>query len=101
MIIVNYFHIYLTIYLFFFLNNLALAILNTLPNRQRTLKINMMIAKLSLQTGKFACAVNAYKQIVRESPVNLEAIKGLLALNVTDIEISGIIHQCTLHKTNL
>lgn len=71
----------------------ALAILNTISNRQRTLKINMMIGKLSLQSGKYACAITAFKMVVRECPLNLEAMKGLSSLNVSDMEISNIINE--------
>lgn len=76
-------------------NNLAeaLSILNSISNRQRTSKINMLIGKLSIQSGKYACAVSAYKMVVRECPMNFDAMKGLLLLNVSDMDICNIINE--------
>lgn len=71
----------------------AFSALNSILNRQRSLKINMMIGKLSTQLGKSQNAVAAFKAVVRESPMNLEAIKGLLALGVSDLEISNTISE--------
>lgn len=71
----------------------ALSILNTISNRQRTSKINMLIGKLSMESGKYACAVTAYKMVVRECPMNLEAMRGLLSLNVSDMDICNIINE--------
>lgn len=72
----------------------ALAALNGISNRQRNLKVNMMIGKLSMQLGKCTNAETAFKAVVRESPMNLEAMRGLLSLGVSDMEISNIIVEC-------
>lgn len=71
----------------------ALSALNNISNRQRNLKINMMIGKLSMQLGKCQNAETAFKAVVRESPMNLEAMKGLLSLGVSELEISNIISE--------
>lgn len=71
----------------------ALSALNSIPHRQRNLKINMMIGKLSMLLGKCQNAEAAFKCVVRDSPLNLEAMKGLLTLGVPEIEVSGIISQ--------
>lgn len=71
----------------------ALGALNSISNRQRNLKINMMIGKLSMQLGKCQNAETAYKAVVRESPMNLEAMKGLLTLGVSELEISNIVSE--------
>lgn len=71
----------------------ALAALNSISNRQRNLKINMMIGRLSMQLGKCQSAETAYKAVVRESPMNLEAMKGLLTLGVSELEISNIVSE--------
>lgn len=71
----------------------ALATLNGISNRQRTLKINMMIGKLSVQAGRYVNAITAYKMVVRECPLNLDAIKGLLSLGVSDLDISNIVSE--------
>lgn len=72
----------------------ALAALNGISNRQRNLKVNMMIGKLSMQLGKCSNAETAFKAVVRESPLNLEAMRGLLSLGVPEMEISNIIAEC-------
>lgn len=71
----------------------ALSALNGISNRQRNPKINMMIGKLSMLLGKCQGAEMAYKAVVRESPMNLEAMKGLLSLGVSEMEISNIIAE--------
>lgn len=72
----------------------ALSVLNRISNRQRNLKINMMIGKLAIQLGKCSSAETAFKAVVRESPMNLEAIKGLVSLGVSQMEISNLIAEC-------
>lgn len=72
----------------------ALTTLNSISNKQRTLKINMLLGKLSLHVGKYANAITAFKMVVRESPMNLEAMKALMSLGVTDMDISDIISEC-------
>lgn len=74
----------------------ALVALNNISNRQRNLKINMMIGKLSMIMGKCQSAEAAFKAVVRESPMNLDAMKGLLSLGVSEMEISYIISESEL-----
>lgn len=74
----------------------ALAALNNISNRQRNLKINMMIGKLSMLLGKCQSAEAAFKAVVRESPMNLDAMKGLLSLGVSEMEISYIVSESEL-----
>lgn len=78
----------------------ALAALNSISNRQRNLKINMMIGKLSMQSGKCSNAETAFKSVVRESPMNLEAMKGLLSLGVSEMEISNIVAECEYQQSD-
>lgn len=74
--------------------NEALTALVDVPSRQRNLKINMMIGKLSMQTGKHKQADLAYRLVIRESPLNLEAIRALLTLNLTGQDISNLLVDC-------
>lgn len=71
----------------------ALAALTGISHRQRNLKVNMMIGKLSMQLGKCSNAETAFRYCVRESPFNLEAMRGLLSLGVSDLEISNLIAE--------
>ncbi|XP_031621472.1 anaphase-promoting complex subunit 7 [Contarinia nasturtii] len=74
----------------------ALSALNGISNRQRNLTINMMIGKLSMQNGKCQNAVTAFEAVLRECPMALDAIKELLTLGVTELEISNIISETSL-----
>lgn len=74
----------------------ALGALNSISNRQRNLKINMMIGKLSMQLGKCQNAESAFKAVVREGPMNLEAMKALLTLKTPEIEISNLVSESKL-----
>lgn len=72
----------------------AITMLQSISNKQRTPKVNMLLGKLSQRAGKYLNAVSAFKMVIRESPLNLEAIKSLLMLGVTDLEIDIIIAEC-------
>lgn len=64
-----------------------------ISNRQRSITINMMIGKYSIQLGKCANAATAYESVVRECPLALDAIKELLVLGYSDVEISALISE--------
>lgn len=74
----------------------AVAMLQSISNKQRTPKVNMLLGKLSHMLGKDANAISAYKMVLREMPLNLEVIKSLLTLGVTALEIDIIITECNL-----
>lgn len=72
----------------------AATMLQSISNKQRTPKVNMLLGKLSQMLGKDANAISAYKMVLREMPMNLEAMKMLLMLGVTALEIDIIITEC-------
>lgn len=72
----------------------AVTMLQSISNKQRTPKVNMLLGKLSHMLGKDANAISAYKMVLRETPLNLEIIKMLLMLGVTASEIDIIIGEC-------
>lgn len=74
----------------------ALAVLNHISNRQRSLKMHMLIGKLSMQLGRVQYAEAAFSAVVRESPMNLDAMKGLLSIGVSEMEISNLIAESKL-----
>lgn len=76
--------------------NEALSVLNHIPNRQRNLKMHMLIGKISVQLGRVQFAETAFSAIVRESPMNLDAMKGLLSIGVSEMEISNLIAESEL-----
>lgn len=75
-------------------NTEAITMLQSIPTKQRTLKINMLLGKLCERVGRVANAVSALKMVLKECPLNLEAIKLLLSLSVTELEIDIIIADC-------
>lgn len=72
----------------------AISILQSVPNKHRTIKMNMLLGKLSQQTGRHSNAVLTYKMVLRECPFNLEAIKALMMNGFNDVEIELIISGC-------
>lgn len=74
----------------------AITMLQSIPSKQRTPKINMMLGKLAHMQGKDAIAITAYRMVLREMPMNLEAMKMLLMLGVTASEIDIIIAEANL-----
>lgn len=72
----------------------AVSMLQSISNKQRTPKINMLLGKLSRTLGKDANAISAYKMVLRETPLNLEAIKMLLLLGVSSTDLDLIIAEC-------
>lgn len=69
----------------------AITMLQSIPVKQRTLKVNMLLGKLCERNGRDAHAILALKSVLKESPLNLEAIKLLMSLSVTELEINIMI----------
>lgn len=74
----------------------AAAVLQSIPKPQRSVKINMLLGKLSQQTGRHIHALNSFRTVLFECPFNLEAIKWLMMLGVKDSDIETIISGCKL-----
>ncbi|XP_074897452.1 anaphase-promoting complex subunit 7 isoform X3 [Buteo buteo] len=55
----------------------AIAILDGIPSRQRTPKINMMLANLYKKAGQERSSVTSYKEVLRQCPLALDAILGM------------------------
>ncbi|XP_075231419.1 anaphase-promoting complex subunit 7-like [Lycorma delicatula] len=69
----------------------AINILQSISAKQRTPKVNMALAKLFQQAGMERPAITAYKEVLRECPMALEAAEGLLSLGVSGAEVNGLI----------
>uniref|UniRef100_A0A672I9K9 Anaphase promoting complex subunit 7 n=1 Tax=Salarias fasciatus TaxID=181472 RepID=A0A672I9K9_SALFA len=50
----------------------AIAVLDGIPSRQRTPKINMMLANLYRKAGQERSAVTSYKEVLRQCPLALD-----------------------------
>uniref|UniRef100_H2UTH9 Anaphase promoting complex subunit 7 n=2 Tax=Takifugu rubripes TaxID=31033 RepID=H2UTH9_TAKRU len=68
----------------------AIAVLEGIPSRQRTPKINMMLANLYKKAGQERSAVTSYKEVLRQCPLALDAIIGLLSLSVKGAEVASM-----------
>uniref|UniRef100_A0A4W5MWA7 Anaphase promoting complex subunit 7 n=1 Tax=Hucho hucho TaxID=62062 RepID=A0A4W5MWA7_9TELE len=68
----------------------AIAVLDGIPSRQRTPKINMMLANLYRKAGHQRSAVTSYKEVLRQCPLALDAIIGLLSLSVKGAEVASM-----------
>lgn len=72
----------------------ALSVLEGVSSKQRTAKINMALAKLYQRMGQDRSAVTAFKEVLRQCPMSLEAARGLMALGVKSAEVSALMMVC-------
>ncbi|KAJ8678097.1 hypothetical protein QAD02_013884 [Eretmocerus hayati] len=78
----------------------ALQVLQGVPAKQRTPKINMALAKMFQEQGMERSAIATYKEVLRECPLTLEAAEGLSSLGVKGIEVNSIIMSCNWNLQN-
>ncbi|RZF49231.1 hypothetical protein LSTR_LSTR014457 [Laodelphax striatellus] len=69
----------------------AIRILQSIFAKQRTPKINMALAKRFQMLGMERPAITAYKEVLRECPMALEAAEALLALGVSAAEGESLV----------
>ncbi|CAK9830696.1 Anaphase-promoting complex subunit 7 [Anthophora retusa] len=79
----------------------ALQVLQSIPGKQRTPKVNMALAKMFQEQGMERSAITTYKEVLRECPLALEAAEGLLSLGVKGIEVNSLIVSCASSLSNL
>ncbi|KAG6795436.1 anaphase-promoting complex subunit 7 isoform X1 [Apis mellifera caucasica] len=79
----------------------ALQVLQSIPGKQRTPKVNMALAKMFQEQGMERSAITTYKEVLRECPLALEAAEGLLSLGVKGIEVNSLIVGCASNLSNL
>ncbi|XP_043275656.1 anaphase-promoting complex subunit 7 [Venturia canescens] len=78
----------------------ALQVLQSIPGKQRTAKVNMALAKIFQEQGMERSAITTYKEVLRECPLALEAAEGLLALGVKGVEVNSLIVGFTANLPN-
>ncbi|XP_071448607.1 anaphase-promoting complex subunit 7, partial [Hetaerina americana] len=83
------------------LTHQAIGVLQTIPGKQRTAKINMALAKLYHQGGLERSAITAYKEVLRECPLAMEAVEGLLSLGVKGAEVGSFMLDGTSTLPNM
>lgn len=68
----------------------AAALLQPLPLKQRSAKINMLLAKIQQGESDKHLIAN-YKEVLRKCPLAFECIDGLLSLGVKGTEVNSLI----------
>ena len=71
----------------------ALAELETIPARARTLPVTMTLAKTYRRTGYERAAVACYKEVVRGCPYAVDAIAALAELGCSGEEIRSLLPE--------
>jgi len=56
----------------------ALTVLENISSKKRTARVNLALAKMYLHEGKDRSAITCYKEVIREHPLALDALNGLL-----------------------
>nr|XP_012147821.1 PREDICTED: anaphase-promoting complex subunit 7 isoform X3 [Megachile rotundata] len=79
----------------------AFQVLQNIPGKQRTPKVNMALAKMFQEQGMERSAITTYKEVLRECPLALEAAEGLLSLGIKGIEVNSLIVGCASSLSNL
>eukprot|EP00057_Strongylocentrotus_purpuratus_P020879 XP_011675353.1 PREDICTED: anaphase-promoting complex subunit 7 [Strongylocentrotus purpuratus] len=67
----------------------ALAVLESIPAKMREPKVNMALAKLYQKIGMERSAIYGYKEVLRQCPLALQAVLGLLSLGVRGTEVAA------------
>lgn len=74
---------------------LAVDILQNIPVKQRTPKINMALGNMYKEAGVERPAVACFKEVLKESPLAIEAAENLLKLGVEGNEVNSLMLQAT------
>lgn len=69
----------------------AMSVLEGISTKQRTAKINMALAKLYLRSGMDRSAITSYKEVLRECPMALDAVFGLLSLGLKGADVVALV----------
>nr|CAD7449488.1 unnamed protein product [Timema bartmani]CAD7460693.1 unnamed protein product [Timema tahoe] len=73
--------------------NQAIMVLQSIPCKQRNAKINMALGKLYQQAGMERSAITCFKEVLKETPLALDAIEGLLSLGVKGVEVHSLVME--------
>ncbi|KAK7494010.1 hypothetical protein BaRGS_00014668 [Batillaria attramentaria] len=69
----------------------ALLALESISTKQRTAKINLALARLYQQDGRDRSALTSYKEVLREHPLALMAVRELLSLGMRGTDVMSMI----------
>jgi len=65
----------------------ALQVLENINTKKRTPRINLALAKFHLREGRSRSAIACYKEVIREHPLSLDALTGLLRLGMRGVDL--------------
>lgn len=68
----------------------AVCVLEAVPARHRSPRINMALGRLYERLGTERSAVAAYKEVLRQCPLAVDAARALLALGVRGTEVGAL-----------
>lgn len=68
----------------------AIDILQSIPTRSRSLKINMALGNLHKDVGAERNAITCYKEVLKENPLVLDAAENLLKLGMKGSEVNSL-----------
>ncbi|XP_025092890.1 anaphase-promoting complex subunit 7-like [Pomacea canaliculata] len=69
----------------------ALQVLESISTKQRTAKINLALARLYQHDGRDRSALTCYKEVLREHPLGLVAVRELLTLGMRGPDVMSAI----------
>ncbi|OQR71107.1 anaphase-promoting complex subunit 7-like [Tropilaelaps mercedesae] len=78
---------------------LAISTLESIPQKQRSTRVNMTLAKLYHGQGNDRAAILCYKEVLRANPYALAAINALLELNVKTTGVASLMASKGVHGT--
>ncbi|GJQ75763.1 putative anaphase-promoting complex subunit [Trypoxylus dichotomus] len=73
----------------------AIEILQNIPTKAKTAKVNMALGNLCRDTGLERQAIGCYREVLKEIPMAVEAAENLLKLGVKGIEINSLMLEAT------
>lgn len=78
----------------------AINVLEGIIAKKRNAKINLALAQLYQQSGMDRPAITSYKEVIRECPLALESIMGLITLGVKCAEVISLVMNSLPHGSN-
>lgn len=79
----------------------ALLVLQGIPAKLRSVRVNMALGKLYVMNGLERPAISAFKEVLRECPLALEAIQELIKLGIRYTELVRLIFSSGTPPSNL
>ncbi|GAB1607142.1 anaphase-promoting complex subunit 7-like [Argonauta hians] len=78
----------------------AINVLEGVIAKKRNAKINLALAHLYKQSNMDRPAITCFKEVIRECPLAVEALMGLISLGVKCAEVIGLVLSSLPHGTN-